>query len=560
MIRAYAAASVRAAEEPLLRAGPPGALMGHAAFALATEVMRQIRSRGARVPGTRVLVLAGGGNNGGDALHAAALLARRGAAVTAAVLTPAPHAEGASAARASGVRLVPIDAPAALGSLGAIAREAAVWIDGLAGIGVQGGLREPLAGAVLALEALRRGLLRPPLVVAVDTPSGIGVDDGVVPGPVLAADLTVTMGACKPGLLLPPSDRLAGRVVVVDIGLGPGLRDVVADVARLTGDDVASLWPVPGAGAQKYTRGVLGLVAGSPRYPGAGVLAAAGASSAGLGMIRYLGDGAVLAAVRSAHPEVVGAPGRVQAWVLGPGIDPADRPATAGLAAALGSAFAEGLPTVLDAGALALLWPDHPDAVDGVLSPAVVLTPHAGELAQVLTARGVTADDGPVERRHVEAAPARWARRAAVATGATVLLKGATTVVAAPTGPLYAQADATPWLATAGAGDVLAGVLGALLAGRSDDVRADAALAPRLAAAAALVHGRAARRAAGYPSAGPIAAGDVARALPATVAEILEGGALEGRVLGGSVRGGSRRAGRAGDGRTGAGRAGDRDA
>src|SRR5690606_10942129 len=141
----------------------------------------------------------------------------------------------------------------------------------------------------------------------------------------------------------------------------------------------------------------------------------------------------------------------------------------------------------------------------------VVLTPHAGELARLLTRRGVA-----VDRAAVEAEPARWAREAAERTGATVLLKGHTTLVAGADG-LLAQADAPAWLATAGAGDVLAGVLGALLAGRAEDVRADPALAARLAAAAALVHGRAAHAA----GPGPLTAGAVAAALPRAVADLL---------------------------------------
>jgi NAD(P)H-hydrate repair Nnr-like enzyme with NAD(P)H-hydrate dehydratase domain len=145
----------------------------------------------------------------------------------------------------------------------------------------------------------------------------------------------------------------------------------------------------------------------------------------------------------------------------------------------------------------------------------VVLTPHAGELARLLAAHGQ-----PVSREDVEAAPARWARAAAAVTGATVLLKGHVTVVVGPgpEAPVLAQADAPAWLATAGAGDVLAGALGALLAGRADDVREDPALAAHLAAAAAFVHGSAADAA----GPGPVTAGDVARALPRAVAALLD--------------------------------------
>lgn len=540
MIHAYTAAEIRAAEEPLLVAGPPGALMAHAAFALATEVVRELRSAGRRVPGTRVLALVGGGNNGGDALHAAAFLARRGAVATAALLTSDSHAGGATAARAAGVRIVDVagSIETAATQVAELAQGSDVWLDGLAGIGVRGGLREPLAGAVRVLDAVRqdrsagpgdrggagawRSASAPtpaPIVVAVDTPSGIGVDDGTMPGPVLPADVTVTMGAVKPGLLLPPAAALAGDVRLVDIGLRPGLEKVAPAAIALEVGDVAALWPFPGRTAHKYDRGVLGIVAGSPRYPGAGVLAVAGALGAGLGMVRYLGDDAVLRLVHATHPEVVGAAGRVQAWALGSGVEPGDGPTMGRLGELLLRAVDEGLPVVLDAGALALLEPGRADHVDLRLPASVVLTPHAGELAALLSARGVRVAGGaPVGRQDVEAAPLRWARQAAVETGASVLLKGAVTVVVGPTGPAYAQADATPWLATAGAGDVLAGVLGALLAGQAAQLAQDPSLAQGLAASAALVHGRAALAAS---AGGPIVAGDVARWLPAAVRDVL---------------------------------------
>jgi NAD(P)H-hydrate repair Nnr-like enzyme with NAD(P)H-hydrate dehydratase domain len=197
----------------------------------------------------------------------------------------------------------------------------------------------------------------------------------------------------------------------------------------------------------------------------------------------------------------------VQAWLLGPGVDPRHAKQARRVAGALERALGTGLPVVLDAGALELA-PEH-------LAPWCVLTPHAGELAALLARRGEDAD-----RAAVEAEPLRWSRRAHELTGATVLLKGSTTVVAGAGGAVYAQADAPGWLATAGSGDVLAGVLGALLAGRATDVLADPPLAAALAAAAALVHGRAADVA--VPG-GPVAALDVADALPATVAGLLRG-------------------------------------
>ncbi|WP_152815177.1 NAD(P)H-hydrate epimerase, partial [Georgenia subflava] len=497
MIRAHTAADVRAAEAPLLAAGNP--LMASAAFALATVVTGELRRRGGRVSGSVVLLLVGGGNNGGDALYAGAHLVRRGCQVHAALLSAHAHPGGTEAARAAGVRLHEVHResdPADV--VVALARRAGVWVDALTGIGARGPLRDPLGPVVAALAAERAAWPDEPLVVAVDVPSGIGVDDGTVPGPVLPADVTVTMGTAKPGLLLPPAADVAGRVEVVELGLsGPLAAGDGPSVCTLTGADVADLWPVPGPGDHKYSRGVLGLVAGSQTYPGAAALAAAGALRTGLGMVRYLGPEVPTAMVRQHHPEVVAVPGRVQAWVLGPGVDPADVARAQQLEEHLAGALDARLPVVLDAGALALVHEDaHPD-----LPATAVLTPHAGELAALLTARGEDTD-----RDAVEAAPARHARLAAEITGATVLLKGAVTVVAAPDGPLYAQDDATPWLATAGAGDVLAGVLGALLAAYGDvlaeDVRGDvpsdgAGLPASLAAAAALVHGRAARLAAG---------------------------------------------------------------
>lgn len=514
MILGYTAAEVRAAEEPLLARGVP--LMEQAAFALATRVAAELAGRRGAVRGASAVALVGPGNNGGDALHAGAVLARRGVRVVALCTTDAPHAGGLAALLGAGGRAVRVAAPGAaapgpgalppvwLGDAVAEAYAADVVLDGLLGIGGRGAPRGEaglLVGLLSDLVADEPG----PLVVAVDVPSGTGVDDGALPGgPVLPADLTVTFGAAKPGLLLPPASRRAGRVAVVDLGLPLPAQPAVA---RLEPADVAALWPVPGPEDHKYRRGVLGVVAGTPAYPGAAVLAVSAAVRAGVGMVRYAGPSAVARAVLAARPEVVAGDGRVQAWLLGPGVDPRHAKQARRVAGALERALGTGLPVVLDAGALELA-PEH-------LAPWCVLTPHAGELAALLARRGEDAD-----RAAVEAEPLRWARRGHELTGATVLLKGSTTVVAGAGGAVYAQADAPGWLATAGSGDVLAGVLGALLAGRAADVLADPPLAAALAAAAALVHGRAADVA--VPG-GPVAALDVADALPATVAGLLRG-------------------------------------
>jgi NAD(P)H-hydrate repair Nnr-like enzyme with NAD(P)H-hydrate dehydratase domain len=186
-------------------------------------------------------------------------------------------------------------------------------------------------------------------------------------------------------------------------------------------------------------------------------------------------------------------------------VDPQDAEQVERLTDAIGAALHDGLPAVVDAGALTI--------APQTLAPWLVLTPHAGELAALLSRWG-----DQVDRSAVEAAPLRWARRAHEISGATVLVKGAVTVVVGAQGSVYAQAEAPSWLATAGSGDVLAGVLGALLAGRSEDVLADPSLAAALAAAAASVHGRAATTA--VPG-GPVTALAVAQALPETVAAVL---------------------------------------
>ncbi len=488
MLLAWDAAAVRAAEAPLLAAGVP--LMDRASFALAVIVARELRERRGRVGGARVVLLVGSGNNGGDTLFAGAHLARRGAAVTALLTAERVHDAGLAALRSAGGRVLRLTS----GAAGArIAGRADVVLDGLLGIGGRGGVRGTAGELVTALA----GAPDRPFVVAVDVPSGIGVDDGTLPNAaVLPADLVVTFGGAKPGLLLPPAAGRAARVEVVDVGLDLAPADAV--VGRLDAADIAAAWPVPKTDDHKYSRGVLGVVAGTRAYPGAAVLVTGAATRAGVGMVRYLGD--VGPAVVAAHPEVVVGDGQVQAWSLGSGMDPHDEDQAGRIAAALGA----GLPAVVDAGALALL----PERVP----PHVVLTPHAGELVRLLADRGVV-----VERGAVVAAPLTWARRAHELTGATVLLKGAVTVVVGPD-RAYAQAEAPAWLATAGAGDVLTGLLGALLAGRSSDVLADPSLAALLAAVAASVHGRAAAMA--NPG-GPVSASAVADALPATIAALL---------------------------------------
>ncbi|MDM7854287.1 bifunctional ADP-dependent NAD(P)H-hydrate dehydratase/NAD(P)H-hydrate epimerase [Cellulomonas alba] len=504
VLLSWTSAQVRAAEEPLLASGVP--LMERASFALAGVAARELRALRGRVAGSRVAVLVGAGNNGGDALFAGALLAGRGVRVDAVLAAERVHESGLAALVRAGGRTVLLGAePGGVGAVADVVGDADLVVDGLLGIGARGGGVRGAAGELVTLLGERRAGGGGPFVVAVDLPSGVGVDDGTRAGPVLDADVTVTFGGAKPALLLPPAAAAAGRVEVVDLGLP---LDAQPAVVRLEPADVAGLWPVPPPDAHKYTRGVLGVVAGTRAYPGAAVLVTTAAVLAGVGMVRYLGDVADLVVAR--RPEVVTGTGRVQAWTLGPGVSPEDAAQRRRVEHAFDGIVHRGEPAVVDAGALDLL-PAH-------VGPHVVLTPHAGELARLLGERG--GRDDRVPREAVEAEPLRWARRAHELTGATVLLKGAVTVVVGPHGVAYAQAEAPPWLATAGAGDVLAGLLGAMLAARDADVHDDPTLPAALAAGAALVHGHAADRA--NPG-GPVAARAVAQALPATVAALLAG-------------------------------------
>ncbi|KQX06462.1 MULTISPECIES: ADP-dependent NAD(P)H-hydrate dehydratase [unclassified Leifsonia] len=272
-----------------------------------------------------------------------------------------------------------------------------------------------------------------------------------------------------------------------------------------TADDAREWVAVPTADDDKYSRGVLGVITGSHDYPGAAVLGVEAAARTGVGMVRYTGPKAVGAVVLARRPEIVTQAGRVQAWLIGSGMTAGRR--TFVLGGEMHQALVQGLPTVIDAGALDLT----PDATG-----PTVITPHAGELAAMLSPRNT---EGTLE--HIRADASTWAARAADEFGVTVLLKGSTTHVAAPGSPTYAVTDAPGWLATAGTGDVLAGILGALLATNTERIAEDPARAlPALAATASFLHSRSAELASGG---GPITALDVAEHVPAAIARLLRG-------------------------------------
>ncbi len=261
-------------------------------------------------------------------------------------------------------------------------------------------------------------------------------------------------------------------------------------MSGLFGRDEAAAWiAVPQDDDDKYSRGVVGFVTGSARYPGAAVLGVEAALRTGVGMVRYLGPGRATRLVLQRRPEAVTAEGRVQAWVLGSGWD-TSRKLDELTRMVLEPAFETPVPTVLDAGALPR-WREF--------GGPLVLTPHAGELGQLLE----------VERAEILADREAAVLRAVELTGATVLLKGAETLVASPGTEMLRVRNATPWLATAGAGDALAGILGALVS-----THADAADLAPVAAAAAWIHGEAARRAS---EGGPFVVLDLCAAIPAVV-------------------------------------------
>ncbi|GAA1921686.1 NAD(P)H-hydrate dehydratase [Nocardioides marmoribigeumensis] len=471
MRRAHTVEQVRTAEEAAFAVTPDGALMQRAAAGLATALADLL----GHVYGARVLLVVGAGNNGGDTLHAGARLARRGAAVDCVLLSPdRTHHGGLAALRAAGGRVVQTPGPSY-----------DVAVDGIVGIGGSGPLRPEAAALVGSLSHLTW--------VAVDTPSGVGVDGGLVDGPHVAADLTVTFGTHKPVHLVDPGARACGVVHLVDLGL-----DLPpAPVEALQEHDVAALLPQPAPAAHKYTRGVVGVRAGSADYRGAGVLSVSGAACGLAGMVRFVPAGSleeaapVIALVQAAHPEAVVGTGRVQAWVVGSGGGDSS-------AEQLRAALADDVPVVVDADALSVL-----EECGGVAGRPAVLTPHAGELARMTG----------VPREEVEADQLGSARRAAARFGCVVMLKSRHTVVAHPDGRVRVTTVGPPWLATAGAGDVLGGLVGALLAAGLSAYDA--------ASVGSWVHGAAAALA--RPE-GPVSAAEVARAIPELCARLLREG------------------------------------
>ncbi|GAA1746476.1 NAD(P)H-hydrate dehydratase [Luedemannella helvata] len=484
MRAAWRAADIRAAEEALIPTLPAGTLMQRAAAGLARRCASVLAGRGG-VYGARVLLLVGAGNNGGDALYAGARLAARGAAVSALLITPdRAHAEGLAALRAAG--------GATIAGLPAVAD---LVVDGILGSGARGPLRGAAVDVVENLDGVRATDGGRPTVVAVDVPSGVNVNTGQVEGPAVRADVTVTFGCLKPALVVGAAVAHAGHVDVVDIGLPWLAVRPAAWVPELS--DIQRWWPSLAPTSDKYNRGVVGLATGSAAFPGAALMSVAGALAGPTGMVRYAGQ--VTDDVVRAHPSViptrrVAEAGRVQAWVCGCGLG-TDRHAAEELRAVLGAP----VPAVIDADALTLLGHGDLNSWLRRREAPTVVTPHDREFARL-------AGDQPGPDRLAAAT------ELAAQLGVTVLLKGDRTLVATPEGTVWANPTGTPALATAGTGDVLAGLLGSLLAAGLP--------ADRAAVAAAFVHGLAGRTAADRLGGehAPVTAPDVAAALPAVIA------------------------------------------
>lgn len=496
-------ADIRAAEAPLIAAHPTDALMHRAAWAVAAACRAVIRASAAgRVYGARVAALVGSGDNGGDALYALAILAGEGAACHALLLHPErAHPRALATARRAGVRLHRADTAATLTAAHAAAH-ADVMLDGIVGLGASGPPRPP---ADRAAELLRASATP---VVAIDLPSGLDPDTGTLHDHAIGPRRTVTFGVWRRAHLLNP--LACGELVCAPIGLTVPTDLATPPLCAVGEASTGAHWPVPRPSDTKYTQGVVAIRAGSTRYPGAAVLCTGAAVAATSAMVRYAGP--VTDAVIAARPEVVAAvdvtrTGHTQAWVVGPGAG-TDAAAVAELAWVLD----QDLPTVLDADALTMLAA-HPGLLRRRATP-LVLTPHDGEFAR-LAASFAPAATGQLGRDRAAALRALAAALRARGVPVTVLLKGRITLIDDGV-RTFAQDAGASWAATPGTGDVLAGIIGALLAAHA---ATGAQEVPRVVAMAQVAHSRAVRVAATrWGAAGaPIGAVDVLAALPAAI-------------------------------------------
>lgn len=451
------AAEMRAAESVAIAAGTPATVLMERAGTAAAEAIWRFAGP---LP---ALILCGPGNNGGDGYVIARRLAERGSDVRIAALAEpkTPEAKAARAAWQGTVESLEEAAPASL------------VVDALFGTGLARPLDGTLPLRVCDLAAAAR------VRVAIDLPSGIATDDGGILSPVPDFDLTITFGTLKPSHLLQPAARHMGRIVIADIGV---------DAASLLGEVGRPRLAMPGPDDHKYRRGYV-LVHGGA-MPGAAALAAAAAARAGAGYVRIVSDGPV-PGVPSSIVQTPGRPAaqpddpRIGAIAIGPGLGDSWQ--------AVETALSARAPAILDADALTLIVREGIDHLRKAAS-IPVLTPHSGEFERLFPA--------------LSGSKVETTRAAAAAARAVVVHKGADTVVAAPDGRAAIAGRASPWLATAGTGDVLTGIISAF--------RAQGLEAFEAACAGVWVHGRAAELA------GPgLIADDLVARLPAVLAECL---------------------------------------
>jgi NAD(P)H-hydrate epimerase len=504
VIRALTSEQMTTAEQAAVASGMPlGALMERAGTALAEEV-------GRRAPQGRVAVVAGPGNNGGDGWVAARVLRAAGREVRVFALADpttlaAQAAWAAQQALEAGVAWQQVAAPEGFELAGA-----SCVVDAILGIGAHGELREPVPAWVEAIDSSDA------LVVAADVPTGVDADTGAVAGVAVAADVTVTFSVLKRGLVQAPGSAFAGEVVVADVGVPESALGFPDGVEVWEPADYASLVPVPAPDAHKNSRGRLLVIAGSSAFPGASVLAVRGAQRAGAG---YVTLATPHPAARAAQAHLLSAPvvglvamqggafsskaaeqlldlaSEYDAVELGPGLTMAD-----GAVYVVRELVRElDRPLVIDADGLNAIA-DAPTLLQQRTAPTV-LTPHPGELARLLGKRPIDLNLDRVSAARILAAPEH-----------VVVLKGAGTVIADGVRTVITAAG-TPALATAGTGDVLAGVIGGLLAQGLPPFEAGAL--------GAWLHGRAGEAAAADLTPVCVTADDVPEYLPAAVAELL---------------------------------------
>jgi hydroxyethylthiazole kinase-like uncharacterized protein yjeF len=482
---------MRRLEDGAERLGLPGpALMEIAGRAVADELAGLYSP----IAGKRVVVLVGPGNNGGDGMVAARWLAAVGARV---IVSPVGRPERPDAKiELLADRGVPIARSPEAALLGAD-----VVVDGLLGIG----RARPIGGA-MADALADAGRCGAP-IVALDLPTGLNADTGAADPATPRCAATITLGAVKRGLLIGDGPRVAGLIRPIEIGVPRSLAAALP-VDWIAADLAGTLLPERDPTGHKGTFGRLLIVAGAPQYVGAPMLAALGAARAGAGLVTIAGPPEVVRSAAVRMPEatflrrdaIEEAAAEYRALVLGPGLGRADE-TVAFLSAAMESPALRALPWVIDADALTLL--SRMDGWTGRLPPRTVLTPHAGEMARLLGVEHVPAD-------RIESAVA-----SAKQWRATVVLKGAYTVVARPDGRAAVSPSANPALATAGTGDVLAGAIGGLIAQGAD--AADAAVV------GVALHGAAGELARAALGRGGVLASDVADRLP-EAAELLRSG------------------------------------